>query len=80
MDSARPIIFLGSFALLFSVVLVVGSLVAHILGVPGMTEVLVPGVLFNFIGVITVKSGQALRELSERIQRLEAQLIAQTQA
>jgi hypothetical protein len=67
-------------SLLFSVVLVVGSLVAHIFGVQGMTEIMVPGVIFNFIGVVAVKSGQALRELSERIQRLEAHLPAQIQA
>ena len=67
-----------SFAVSFS--LLIAGFVFQIMSMGGSNSLMLAGFPFNFIGILAMWFSQILKQQSERLDRLEAQLLARAQA
>jgi sulfite exporter TauE/SafE len=68
---------LTSFGVSFS--LLIAGIVFQIMGTGGSNSLMLAGFPFNFIGILAMWFGLSLKQQSERLDRLEAQLLARAQ-
>ena len=80
MINLRPILAVAITAFAIGCTLLIGGVVLQILGVPNAITFMMPGLAFNYVGVLGIWVWRTAKEQTERLDRLEAQLLAQGNA
>jgi hypothetical protein len=80
MISPRQYIVLSITCFAVSFSLLIAGFVFQVMGMGGSNPLMLAGFPFNFIGILAMWFSQSLKLQSERLDRLEAQLLARTQA